>query len=276
MTNFLFSFSSAGYIIAPYREDIGMQQTFSCPKCGTHNTIGEQACHSCSTNLQYSCPHCSTSINPKFKTCPECGAILSWPTQRQKKPLHPGKKASIQNSTDKANKAQEEIHEEQKTGRRKTIYLFTISVSLIGILFLVGFAISMLLQKSSPTVPPDTSLTSASELPPPSLEGTEVTVDELLNAYQVDRKAAEAQYKGKILLITGTVDSIGINLVSIPFVKLAGNGVEAWRVQCIFDKDYESELAEVKRGERITIQGKCDDYLPPDVTMKNCVLSVES
>ena len=134
----------------------------------------------------------------------------------------------------------------------------------------------MLLQKSSPTVPPDTSLTSASELPPPSLEGIKITVDELLNAYQADRKAAEAQYKGKILLITGTVDSIGINLVSIPFVKLAGNGVEAWRVQCIFDKDYESELAKVKRGERITIQGKCDDYLPPDVTMKNCVLSVES
>ena len=249
-----------------------MQQTFPCPKCGAQNTIGEQTCHSCSATLQYGCPHCSTSINSKLKTCPKCGAILSWPTQGQKKPLRPGKKASIQNSTDKATKAQEEIPEERKTVQKKTIYLLTVSVSLIGILFFVGFAISMLLQESSPTAPPDTSLTSASELSPPVLEGTEVTVDELLNAYQVDRKAAEAQYKGEILLVTGTVGSIGINLVGVPFVKLAGNSVEAWRVQCIFDKDYESELAEVKRGERITIQGKCNDYLPPDVAMKDCIL----
>ena len=246
-----------------------MQQTFPCPKCGAQNIIGERACQSCSEALQYGCPHCNTGINSKFKTCPKCGATLNWPIQRQKKPSPPGKKEAVQNSADEA---QKETSEGRKPGQKKTIYLLTVFVSLIGILFFVGFAISMLLQEPSPTTPLDAPPPPATEPASQEIEGTEVTVEELLNAYQVDRKTAETQYKGEILLVTGTVDSIGINLVGIPFVKLAGNSVEAWRVQCIFDKDYESELSEVKRRERITIQGKCDDYLPPDVTMKDCVL----
>ena len=246
-----------------------MQQTFPCPKCGAQNIIGERACQSCSAALQYGCPQCNTSIDAKFTACPKCGATLNWPIQEQKKPSPPGKKEAVQNSTDEA---QGETSEQRKPGQKKTIYLLTVSVSLIGILFFAGFAISMLLQEPPPTTPLDTPPPPVTEPAQQEIEGIEITVGELLNAYQTDRKAAEAQYKGEILLVTGTVDSIGINLVGIPFVKLAGNSVEAWRIQCIFNKGDDAKLTELERREKITIQGKCDDYLPPDVIMKDCVL----
>ena len=38
----------------------------------------------------------------------------------------------------------------------------------------------------------------------------------------------------------------------------------------MFDKEY--ELAQVTPGQTVTIQGECNDYLSPDVTMKECVL----
>ena len=70
------------------------------------------------------------------------------------------------------------------------------------------------------------------------------------------------------------MSSTGKNMVGTAFVKLSGSGIEAFRVRCMFDKDYEfagTPLVELER-QTITVQGECDGFVSPDITMKDCVL----
>jgi len=237
-----------------------MQETFPCPKCGSQNIIGARACEACGKSLQYKCPQCDAIIDPEFTTCPKCGAGLDWPINEQAKPLPPLAKTTYQR--------QEKFYEESSPTQKRRSPIIILSLAVIAISLVAGFAIHIASQGTASTGTSGAS-SSGPEITP-AIE--EITVDELLQAYYTDRKAAEAEYKGKILNVTGVVDSVGKNVVGTSFVKLAGNSIEPWRVQCMFDKKYESELAELTRAQIITIQGKCGDYLPPDVAMTDCIL----
>lgn len=116
------------------------------------------------------------------------------------------------------------------------------------------------------------SSTSITQIAPATIEVIKLTAEELLKAYYANRKSAEAEYKGKTLQVAGVVGSVSKNIVGTRFVKLAGDYLEAWRVQCMFDKENESQLAGWTIGQWVIVQGICGDYLPPDVTLKDCIL----
>ena len=94
----------------------------------------------------------------------------------------------------------------------------------------------------------------------------------MYSAYEANEVAADAKYKSKILKVTGVVDSIGKDILDTPYVTLTSGGqYEVWGVQCMFDKKHEPELAQLTKGQTVTVQGKCDGYLI-NVLMKDCVL----
>jgi hypothetical protein len=238
-----------------------MQQTFPCPKCGSHNVIGEPSCLACGESFKYTCPQCGVIVDTKLKACSNCGATLDWPIHHKVEPSRVARGASYQGP--------DMIGEERipKQKRRSPIVIGGLVV--VAVSLLAGLA-TYILSQEVPSAPPPGASPPVSEATPATAEAIEITAEELLQAYRADEKAAEAEYEGKILKVTGVVSSAGKNMVGIPFVKLAGSGIEAWRVRCMFGKEY--ELSEVTTGQTVTIQGECDDYLSPDVIMKECVL----
>ena len=60
-----------------------MEQTLSCPKCGTQNAIGQRFCGSCGQELRCGCSRCGTEIAPASRFCGNCGAELGGGMQQQ-------------------------------------------------------------------------------------------------------------------------------------------------------------------------------------------------
>ena len=56
------------------------QRTFTCPKCGSQNVIGQQFCGACGQMFQYNCPQCGAVVAAGSKSCPNCGMGMNWGT----------------------------------------------------------------------------------------------------------------------------------------------------------------------------------------------------
>lgn len=88
-------------------------------------------------------------------------------------------------------------------------------------------------------------------------EAIKVTALELSTAYKDNEVAADQQYKGKTVEVSGTVDTIGKDILDTPYIAFAGEQYAIIdRVQCMFSKSDESQLATVKKGQKITLRGE--------------------
>ena len=77
--------------------------------------------------------------------------------------------------------------------------------------------------------------------------------DELINGYS-------SEYKGKTLLVTGTVSETGENMYGTPFVTLKdGDDIgNTWkRVKCYGRSFIGVEIEDIEKGERIRVVGRC-------------------
>lgn len=90
---------------------------------------------------------------------------------------------------------------------------------------------------------------------------------DIMKEYQANEIAADSKYKGKSIGVYGVVESIGKDILGIPYVALEGAGV--FCVQCFFGNEYLSELAKVKKGDFVFVQGVCDGKLG-NVLIKRC------
>jgi hypothetical protein len=111
--------------------------------------------------------------------------------------------------------------------------------------------------------------------PGPEPAAIELTVDELLSAYEyeVEGVAADAKFTNKILKITGIANRIEIkDALDISYINLSGAGTNALQsVRCVFDKRYRPELNQLTRGQTVTVQGKYDGSII-DISLRDCML----
>lgn len=96
----------------------------------------------------------------------------------------------------------------------------------------------------------------------------EVSANQLYADYEANGVSADQQYKGKILKVTGTVNTIDKDIMDQIYVTLKGDGVIG-DVQCFFSDDYVNEAAQLQKGQKITVVGKCDGKLM-NVMLKGC------
>lgn len=90
----------------------------------------------------------------------------------------------------------------------------------------------------------------------------QISVDQLLSEYKSNEVAADQKFKGKVLEIAGTVNSIGKDIGNDPYITLkSGENFDFRGVQCYFDKSQESQLANISKGQQITIRGMCSGLL---------------
>ncbi len=100
--------------------------------------------------------------------------------------------------------------------------------------------------------------------PAPIEEVIEITAQQLYSDYDANEIAADQKYKGKLLKVTGVINSIGTDILGDPYIVLTGGGeYEVWGVQCTFPntKSWKDKIATMEKGETWHIKGKCTGYL---------------
>ncbi len=110
-------------------------------------------------------------------------------------------------------------------------------------------------------------------MPEPAPAAIEVTIEELISAYEADGVAADAKFTDKILNVTGVVARIEINeVLDVHYIVLASADKRLLQsIRCVFDKKHETELRKLTRGQTVTVQGKYDGSII-DIRLKDCVI----
>ena len=100
-----------------------------------------------------------------------------------------------------------------------------------------------------------------------------VSAKKLLEAYEANEVAADSKYKGKILEVTGTIDSIAKGILDSIYVVLRNKYDEyaITGVQCFFHEKYEYKISLLKKDQTITIKGRCDGKMI-NVSLTDCAL----
>ena len=93
----------------------------------------------------------------------------------------------------------------------------------------------------------------------------EITAKQLVKEYADNEVSADNKYKGKVLLVNGTIDDIGKDLVDDIYVAMGESSFtgfeDGFGVQCFFSDKYKEEVGNLKKGDSIKIKGKCDGVL---------------
>ena len=83
----------------------------------------------------------------------------------------------------------------------------------------------------------------------------ELTARQLVKEYADNEVSADNKYKGKVLLVTGTIDDIGKALVDDIYVAMGESSFtgfeDGFGVQCFFSDKYKEEVGNLKKGDSI-------------------------
>ena len=105
--------------------------------------------------------------------------------------------------------------------------------------------------------------------------GPAVTIDaDALHAeYDANEVAADGKYKGKVLEVTGTVKEVKKGPFGGQEVELESSRNQFLSsVDCEFPDSAQGALAKLRKGQRVSIRGKCKGLLVGSVQLDNCVL----
>lgn len=106
-----------------------------------------------------------------------------------------------------------------------------------------------------------------------SPEAQQVQAVEFIEAYENNGVAADNDYKGKLLKISGTVKSIDVDVANRPYVLLADvrNEYAIIGVQCYFSEENKESLTSLNEGDSVVITGTCEGKVV-NVSIKDCKL----
>ena len=230
----------------------------------------------------YYCPNCGSVVAYGVKFCGNCSNPLSWPAHQQMQPPPVYQQPHIYQQQQWGYHQQPSNYQHwqyrygwQPPQKQSSSSWLVILLVAVVVLFIVG-AYFILTGGTSlfpaSTNPSDTSLPATTqeptETPEPEPTVTEISAKELIEAYEVDAEAAKEQYNGKLLIVTGVVDSMEIGSAT-PYVLLTGGGPHLTGAKCMFDAQDASKLFQIEIGETIKVQGKVGEYAV-DVIVNDC------
>jgi hypothetical protein len=135
-----------------------------------------------------------------------------------------------------------------------------VQLVVISMVVLIACSVAACSSGSSPT--PVSSTNAA----------IKVSAQDLFASYSKDEKAADKLYKGRHLEVTGAIYQVGTDPIvdNAPEVLLSGGAPDQARgVDCTFDQRYASQVAELHKGQTMTVLGVCGGY-GVNVTLLDC------
>lgn len=115
-------------------------------------------------------------------------------------------------------------------------------------------------------------LNTAFAAAPVPVEYPHFTATELYKKFNENELAAEAELDGKEIRVTGTIDEISETMWGTPYVSLRADNYGFESIQCFFSIEQISELAKLKTGKKVTIQGTCGTMGFMLVEVEDCKL----
>jgi hypothetical protein len=116
--------------------------------------------------------------------------------------------------------------------------------------------------------PPPSSNQGNAPLPERPAPG-EIAAEDLFAEYQQDREAADTKYKGKVIAVRGTVDTIKAETGN-PYISMKTASL-ILRVQCIFPKGDASTVSGLTKGQTVRVRGKVFGRIG-NVVLQDCEL----
>lgn len=151
-------------------------------------------------------------------------------------------------------------------GCLKSILVALVIILALLIYFVTSSSQNPTVRKSSsqPTPAPTTTPT---EKPAPLA----YSATGLFNRYAENEIAADADLKGKLIKVTGEINTISTSIMGEPYVGLDRDRDGISLVTCYFAKDDASKLTGLKKGQKVSITGTCSGSFI-GVTLKDCEL----
>jgi|BioPla2DNA2_1021312.scaffolds.fasta_scaffold60085_2 hypothetical protein len=82
-----------------------------------------------------------------------------------------------------------------------------------------------------------------------------LSANQLYNEYNSNEVAADSKYKGKVVIVTGTIQDIGKDIMDDAYIVIGG-GSFLDGVQCTFTKGEQSSVARLSKGNQVRVKGE--------------------
>ncbi|HUL01583.1 MAG TPA: hypothetical protein VLX29_12130 [Nitrospirota bacterium] len=97
-----------------------------------------------------------------------------------------------------------------------------------------------------------------------------ISAPQLIAEYEYSEGSADAKFKGRLVIVTGVIDTLGKDSTATPYVTLGTNS-SLLRIQCRFIKSEEARLSNLHPGQQITVIGDCRGK-KGYVQLENCTI----
>ena len=145
-----------------------------------------------------------------------------------------------------------------------------LKIAVVIILLIIAGVVLPKDQKPTVISATDTQPTTQNNQPQPQQPALKVTAVKLEADYKSNQVAADAKYKGKLVQVTGSVESIGKDIMDTPYITLKGDQYGINNIQCMFSKGDESVLAQVSKGDQLTLQGTVSGDAILNILVNDC------
>ena len=95
-----------------------------------------------------------------------------------------------------------------------------------------------------------------------------LSADSLYREYEENEVAADAKYKGRVIIVSGIIQDIGKDFTDTAYVILAVEGL--FGVHCMYAKGEEFSVAQLSKGQQITIKGVVSGKMIGNVVIQEC------
>lgn len=128
-------------------------------------------------------------------------------------------------------------------------------VKIILVLILIAVAGTAMGVSSTSSSTTTSQNTASSQPSTPAQAPIIVSAAKIYSEYQSNAVAADAKYKGNLVQVSGTIYSIDKDILGNPFVQIQSGSYDLWGVQCGFSQADQSQLAQLSKGQTVTLQG---------------------
>jgi hypothetical protein len=229
-----------------------MPISFDCPECGNRLRVSDHL-----AGQSVKCPDCKlASIVPSLRSAPASPITARHPELRRRK--------------------RGGLRKPSKSGPSALLIVLSVvgGIALLsclgvgGCVFLVGLGAKNAADNATASRKQDRQEAAAAKR-----AADAISIDQLLADYEANEVAADRKYKGKWLKVRGEVEQIAsadlLSDITVTLRPKDGFGM----VDCAFRDEFGNRAAKLRKGEAITVVGKCDGMnAGTDVTLRDCEL----
>lgn len=98
-----------------------------------------------------------------------------------------------------------------------------------------------------------------------------LSANQLCKEYSSNEVAADFRYKGKIVVVFGTIQRIGKDIMDQAYIVIGGEGFLD-SVQCMFTTSEDASVARLSKGQFVKVKGEVSGKIIGNVLLDKCSL----